>query len=142
MLDYIGVDWESQLLVLTKVDRPHKTVSLSQLRQPIYKALTAKWKCYQSHLRPLLRATNARIVWLPIKMLRLPAPAMLNNSVEHYKAGQFFKAESGFKELLLHLPKHAAANFMLGLVYAQKGYLQAAIKYMASALGIDMGDKI
>ena len=46
MLDYIGVDWESQLLVLTKVDRPHKTVSLSQLRQPIYKTSIAKWKCY------------------------------------------------------------------------------------------------
>jgi hypothetical protein len=108
MLDYIRLDWEPKLLILTNVDRPCITASSSQLRQPIYKISIAKWKCYQSHLKRLLRATNAKIVWLPINILRLPAVGMLNNAVEYDK------------ERLLHLSEHAAANFMLELVYAQK----------------------
>jgi tetratricopeptide (TPR) repeat protein len=130
MLDYIGVEWEPQVLAFNELDRPVKTASVWQVRQPIYKTSTAKWKRYQDHLAPLMKGTNAKISWEPIEMLSLPAPAMLTDAVAYYKADQLDEAEGGFKKLLHHIPEHAAANFMLGLVYAQKGHLKDAIEHM------------
>ena len=130
MLDYIGVEWEPQVLEFNELDRPVKTASVWQVRQPIYKTSTAKWKRYQGYLAPLLKGTNAKITWEPIEMLSLPTPSMLTNAVEHFKANQLNEAESGFKKLLHHIPEHGSANFLLGLVFAQKGHLKDAIPHM------------
>lgn len=130
MLDYIGVEWESQVLSFNELDRPVKTASVWQVRQPIYKTSTAKWKRYQDYLAPLIQGTNAKITWEPVEMLNLPEPAMLTDAVALYKEDKLDDAEYGFKKLLHHIPEHAAAHFMLGLIYARKGHLADAIEHM------------
>jgi tetratricopeptide (TPR) repeat protein len=134
LLDYIGVDWEPQVLAFNELDRPVKTASVWQVRQPIYNTSTAKWKRYQAHLAPLIKGTNARIEWEPIEMMTLPEPGWLQAGVEQYNNDQLDEAEYTFKKLLHHNPEHAAAAYMVGLVYCRKGHLQDGIGLIEGAL--------
>lgn len=43
------------------------------------------------------------------------------------------EAEHSFKKLLHHLPEHAAANAMVGLIYFDKGHLAEGITLMEKA---------
>ncbi len=133
MLDYIGVDWEPQVLAFNELERPVKTASVWQVRQPIYKTSTAKWMRYQNHLAPLVQGTNKKLEWDAIEMITLPEPDWLNEGVALYKEDKLDEAEVCFKKLLHHLPEHAAANFMLGIIYARKNHLPEAIELMEKA---------
>lgn len=133
MLDYLGVDWEPQVLNFNELERPVKTASVWQVRQPIYQTSKAKWARYQAYLAPLIQGTNGKITWDPIELFTLPEPGMLNDGVALYNDGQLDAAEYRFGQLLHHLPDHAAANFMLGLVYVRKGYLKDGIVLMEKA---------
>lgn len=133
MLDYIGVDWEPAVLAFNELDRPVKTASVWQVRQPIYKTSTAKWMRYQDHLAPLIQGTNKKLEWDAIEMITLPEPGWLNEGVGLYKDDKLDDAEYCFKKILHHLPEHAAANFMLGIIYARKNHLPDAIELMEKA---------
>lgn len=134
MLDYIGVDWEAQVLDFNELERPVKTASVWQVRQPIYQSSKAKWRRYEKHLAPLVKATNRKITWDAIDMVTLPKPGWLNRGVDCYRERQLDEAERCFKQLLHFLPDHAAANFMLGLVYIHKGHLDDGIALMEKGL--------
>lgn len=134
MLDYIGVGWEPQVLNFNELDRPVKTASVWQVRQPIYKTSKAKWMRYEQHLAPLIAGTNARITWEPIEMLSLPEAGLLQQGVALYKEEKLDAAEYEFKKLLHHVPEHAAANHMVGIITARKGHLHEAIGFMEKAL--------
>ena len=134
MLDYVGVAWEPQVLNFSELQRPVKTASVWQVRQPLYKSSMAKWVRYETHLAPLLRGTNAPIQWQPITdMAALPVPGLLETGVALYREDKLDEAEYHFKQLLHHLPSHAAATFMLGLVYVRKGHLDEGITLMRKA---------
>ncbi len=135
MLDYIGVEWEPGVLDFNKLERPVKTASVWQVRQPIYKTSKAKWMRYQNHLAELIKGTNARIEWEPIDdMVTLPTAGMLTDGVALYNEERLDEAEYEFKKLLHHLPQHAAANFMTGLIYIRKGHLNEGIEMMERGL--------
>lgn len=134
MLDYVGVAWEPQVLNFSELQRPVKTASVWQVRQPLYKSSMARWARYEAHLAPLLRGTNGRIQWQPIDdMVALPVPGLLETGVARYREEKLDEAEHCFKQLLHHLPEHAAATFMVGLVYVRKGYLAEGIALMHKA---------
>ncbi|MEQ8857878.1 MAG: sulfotransferase [Pseudomonadales bacterium] len=130
MLDYVGVAWESKVLDFAELERPIRTASVWQVRQPLYSSSKARWQHYQAHLSPLIRATNRKIEWTPIEMLSLPQPGLLNAGVDRYRDGDLDEAERCFKQLLLHVSSHAAASFMLGLVYVHKGHRREGIELM------------
>jgi tetratricopeptide (TPR) repeat protein len=133
MLTYIWVGWEPQVLEFNKLDRPVKTASVWQVRQPIYKTSKAKWLRYKKHLAPLTKGTNAKITWGPIEMITLPQPGFLTDGVTFYKENKLDEAELCFKKLLHHIPDHAAANAMLGIIYARKGHVNEAVELMEKA---------
>ena len=54
LIDHLGLEWNDQCLKFYDVDRPVKTASLSQVRQPIYKTSTNRWRKYEKYLGPLL----------------------------------------------------------------------------------------
>lgn len=54
MLDYMGLEWEEQCLKFYENDRGVKTASLHQVRQPIYKSSSGKWKKYEKYLGPMI----------------------------------------------------------------------------------------
>ena len=134
MLEYVGVAWEPQVLNFSELQRPVKTASVWQVRQPLYKTSMAKWKRYEAYLAPLIRGTNARIEWQPITdMVTLPVPGLLETGVAFYREEKLDDAEYHFKQLLHHLPEHAAATFMVGLIYVRKGHLSEGIALMLKA---------
>ncbi len=134
MLDYIGVDWEPQVLEFAALQRPVKTASVWQVRQPLYAGSRARWQHYREQLGPLIAATNRKIIWDPIEMVTLPEPGWLNAGVDHYREGDLNAAEYRFKQLLQHLPEHAGAAFMLGLIYVRRGHRSDGITLMERAL--------
>uniref|UniRef100_UPI0035631B30 tetratricopeptide repeat protein n=1 Tax=Amphritea sp. TaxID=1872502 RepID=UPI0035631B30 len=106
-----------------------------QVRQPIYKTSKAKWMRYQNHMADLIKGTNAKIEWDAITdMISLPEPGMLQAGVALYEEGKLDEAEYEFKKLLHHLPEHAAANHMLGVIYARKGHIAEAVELMEKAV--------
>ncbi len=136
MLSYIGVEWEAQVLNFNELDRPVKTASVWQVRQPIYHSSREKWRRYQDFLSPLIVATNRKIRWDPIEMVSLPEPGWLNRGVDLYKEGELDEAERCLKKLLHFVPEHAAAGFMMGLIYCDKGHLSDGIERMQKALEV------
>ena len=135
MLDYIGVEWEPAVLRFNELDRPVKTASVWQVRQPIYKTSKNRWKRYEKHLAPLIKGTNAKIKWDPIEdWIILPEPAFLQDGVALYEKGDLAGAELNFKKLLHHNPEHGAANYMVGLVYCSIGNIAAGIPLLEKAL--------
>jgi len=134
MLDYIGVEWEPQVLDFNRLERPVKTASVWQVRQPIYKSSKARWKHYQQHLAHLIRGTNDKIRPDEIDMLSLPEPGFLVEGVELYRQGDLDAAELSFKKMLHHNPEHAACRYMVGLVYLSKAQLRDGIAQIEQAL--------
>lgn len=131
MLDHIGVGWEPEVLNFSTLDRPVKTASVWQVRQPLYQTSKAKWERYQQHLGPLIRGTNAAIQWQPITdMVALPVPGLLDSAVAQYREGQLDEAERMLQQLLHHLPGHAAAHFLLGTILLRKGHAGDALAHM------------
>ncbi len=56
LLEFCGLPWEDGCLSFHKTERPVLTASASQVRQPIYKSAVNRWKRYEGHLAPLLKA--------------------------------------------------------------------------------------
>jgi hypothetical protein len=44
--------------MVSDTNRPVKTASATQVRQPIYKSSLERWRRYEKHLGPLLAALN------------------------------------------------------------------------------------
>jgi tetratricopeptide (TPR) repeat protein len=59
LLDYCGLEFEPQLLEFYKTQRPIRTASSEQVRQPIYRDGTEEWRAYDSHLGSLKAALGA-----------------------------------------------------------------------------------
>ncbi len=134
MLAYIGVDWEPEILRFNELDRPIKTASVWQVRQPVYKSSKARWRHYQTYLTPLLKGTNAKISVEPIEMITLPEPGFLTHGVDLFHQQKWDEAEISFKKMLYHNAEHAACNYMLGLIYLRKGYLNEGIEQLKMAV--------
>jgi hypothetical protein len=46
--------WDNRCLSFHKTDRPVRTASATQVRQPIYKSAIGRWRVYEEQLGPLL----------------------------------------------------------------------------------------
>jgi len=58
LLDFVGLDWNPACLNFHKTERLVRTASVAQVRQPIYKQSVARWKHYETALRPFLERLN------------------------------------------------------------------------------------
>jgi hypothetical protein len=56
LIDFLGLKWNKKCLDFHKSDRPVKTASVAQVRQPIYKTAVKRWKKYGDGLQPLVDA--------------------------------------------------------------------------------------
>lgn len=52
-VEFLGLQWEPACLEYHRNQRPVRTASLSQVRQPIYRRSLARWRNYQTALQPL-----------------------------------------------------------------------------------------
>lgn len=56
IIAYCGLEWDPACLEFHKTDRPVRTASVSQVRQPIYTRAVKRWRRYEKYLAPLLDA--------------------------------------------------------------------------------------
>jgi len=56
LIDHCGLEWDDNCLQFYKSDRAVLTPSNWQVRQPMYKSSTERWRRYEKHLGPLLEA--------------------------------------------------------------------------------------
>ncbi|MFK5891833.1 MAG: tetratricopeptide repeat protein [Pseudomonadota bacterium] len=54
IIEFCGVDWNDSCLQFHENTRFAKTASYDQVRQPMYKKSVARWKNYESHIKPLI----------------------------------------------------------------------------------------
>ena len=54
ILEFCNLPWDPRVLEFHRTERPVKTASSSQVRQPIYSSSVARWRNYERFLGPLL----------------------------------------------------------------------------------------
>ncbi|TPJ53733.1 MULTISPECIES: sulfotransferase [unclassified Mesorhizobium] len=54
LIDYLGLPWDDAVLSFHQTDRPVRTASAAQVRQPMYQGSVDLWKRYGDRLKPLL----------------------------------------------------------------------------------------
>jgi Sulfotransferase family len=54
IIAYCGLPWDERCLSFHKTQRPVRTASTAQVRQPIYRSSIGRWRPYEAMLRPLL----------------------------------------------------------------------------------------
>ena len=60
LVAYCGLDWDRRCLDFHETERPVRTASLTQVRQPLYQSAVGRWRPYEKWLGPLLEALAAR----------------------------------------------------------------------------------
>lgn len=56
MVDFLGLPWDESCLSFHRTQRPVRTASANQVRQPIYRTSAGRWRKHAEHLQPLLQA--------------------------------------------------------------------------------------
>ncbi|MGC2414029.1 MAG: sulfotransferase [Stellaceae bacterium] len=56
LLDYCGLAWDDACLAFHATERPVRTASAAQVRQPIYRSSVGRWQPYRHLLAPLMEA--------------------------------------------------------------------------------------
>jgi tetratricopeptide (TPR) repeat protein len=56
IIAHCNLPWDDRCLSFHETNRPVRTASATQVRQPIYKSAIGRWHVYEEHLGPLLRA--------------------------------------------------------------------------------------
>jgi tetratricopeptide (TPR) repeat protein len=56
IVEYCGLEWDARCLKFYQTDRPVRTASASQVRQPMYQSAIGRWKPYKQWLGPLIEA--------------------------------------------------------------------------------------
>lgn len=54
LMAYLGLPWDDKVLSFHETDRPVRTASAAQVRQPMYQGSVDLWKRYGNRLKPLL----------------------------------------------------------------------------------------
>ncbi|RTL93155.1 MAG: sulfotransferase family protein [Hyphomicrobiales bacterium] len=54
LMTYLGLTWDDKVLSFHETDRPVRTASAAQVRQPMYQGSVDLWKRYGDRLKPLL----------------------------------------------------------------------------------------
>jgi len=54
LIAHCGLDWDPRCLAFHKTERPIRTASAVQVRQPIYDSAIGRWRAYEPFLAPLL----------------------------------------------------------------------------------------
>ncbi|MDP2901993.1 MAG: sulfotransferase [Methylovulum sp.] len=137
ILDYLDLEWTEAVLNYQNLERAVKTASIWQVRQPIYKTSTEKWRRYQQFLEPLETVLNAPIAKpdLTIRPNTQQLPAgLFFKGMECLYANQSQQATAVFEAILSKNPNHAAAMHMLGVALFQQNKLEPALEFIKAAI--------
>jgi tetratricopeptide (TPR) repeat protein len=58
IIEFCGLPWDARCLAFAATQRPVRTLSQSQVRQPLFASAIGRWRHYEKHLGPLLAALH------------------------------------------------------------------------------------
>jgi tetratricopeptide (TPR) repeat protein len=58
LLEFLGLPWSDSVLRFHETERPVRTASSNQVRQPIYRSSAGRWRKHAAELKPLLAALD------------------------------------------------------------------------------------
>src|SRR6185312_9245014 len=58
LVDLCGLEWDPACLEFYRHERPIRTASVTQVRQPVYKKSVARWKNYEADLGEVFTALD------------------------------------------------------------------------------------
>jgi hypothetical protein len=61
LIAFLGLEWEPACLEFYKTERPVRTASTWQVRQPLYRSSVGRWRRYRKHLAPLCEVIGVDI---------------------------------------------------------------------------------
>ncbi|TAL50085.1 MAG: tetratricopeptide repeat protein [Methylovulum sp.] len=136
ILAYLELEWTAAVLNYQNLERAVKTASIWQVRQPIYKTSTEKWRRYQAFLKPLEAVLNAPAAEPDdVSPQKQPLPAgLFFKGMEYLYANQGRQAAAVFEQVLNDNPGHAAAMHMLGVAMFQQNQAEPALKLIKAAI--------
>ena len=53
IVEFTGLAWDPRCLDFSRTERPVRTLSQSQVRQPLFTSSIGRWRHYEKHLQPL-----------------------------------------------------------------------------------------
>ena len=56
LIDYLDLEWDEKCLNFHENERNIMSSSNMQIREPMYKSSMNRWKNYEKHLQPLIKA--------------------------------------------------------------------------------------
>jgi tetratricopeptide (TPR) repeat protein len=59
MLNFLSLPWDANVLKFHETERPVRTASSNQVRQPIYRSSAGRWRKHAAELKPLLAALGS-----------------------------------------------------------------------------------
>jgi tetratricopeptide (TPR) repeat protein len=145
LLDFCGLEWDERCLAFHQTERPVKTASALQVRQPMYTRSVGRWKPYETHLQPLLRAMEEPSGQTPQAMrestpvvLRdeaaVPIDRLLNTALRHHQAGDHPTARSYYERILREKPDHPDALHLTGVLEHSEGRHAEALAWIQRAI--------
>jgi Sulfotransferase family len=60
IIAHCGLEWEENCLAFHRSQRPIRTASALQVRQPIYRSSVGRWQTFADRLQPLIAALQDR----------------------------------------------------------------------------------
>jgi len=55
LLEFCGLDWDEGCMNFHENERPVKTASYAQVRQPLYQSSVGLWQHYKTHLEDMIQ---------------------------------------------------------------------------------------
>lgn len=134
MIAFLGLEWEAGVLEPEKLERPVRTASVWQVRQPVYTTSKARWKRYEAHLAAL-EEELARVPASPAT-LGVPdaPPGLFTRGIALLGQGRAAEAELCFHRVLALHPDHAAAHHFLGGAQLLGGKAREAAQSMRHSI--------
>jgi hypothetical protein len=61
IVEFCGMDWDPRCLAFYETERPVRTASVTQVREPIFARSIGRWRDYEPWLGPLMAALDAPV---------------------------------------------------------------------------------
>jgi tetratricopeptide (TPR) repeat protein len=143
LVSFLGLEWEPACLDFHRTRRTVATASSWQVRQPLYDRSIGRWRNYERHLEPLLRALSpADDCSDPItfedadRALQNDVIAALSAAAEQYQAGDLDRAETLYREVLEKVPQHPETLHWLGVIAGTRGRHQDSVQLIGRSIVI------
>lgn len=130
IVEFCGLEWDSNCLEFHKNERFVATASDVQVRRKIYNSSIGRWKRYEKFLTPLTEALAENESGLDIDR-------EFQKARQFHQAGRLEEAQSIYREILEVNPNHADTLHLLGVMAYQSEDYDVALAMIDKAIEID-----